>query len=140
MTQRIKITSKALPRLEVTSETLPSIDKTEVASALGTVKDEVKLNAKGSPPSVFALRQEMAARLISSGGRPSLEGTTRRQKIPMAESDWVQLCELAALLEDEELRPTPGQVASVLLHHALLHLDLPKTRSDLKEKIRSNLL
>jgi len=70
----------------------------------------------------FALRAEVTSRLSSSGGRPSLDGTTRRQKIPLSDTDWALLEQLAENLADQEYRPSPSQVASILLHRALKSL------------------
>lgn len=61
-----------------------------------------------------SLQQEVRRRLRSSGGRPALEGAHRRKKIPLTDSDWKQLNDLA-----ESLQISPGQVASLLLHRIL---------------------
>jgi hypothetical protein len=68
---------------------------------------------------LFALRQELCERLQSTGGRRSLEGATRRQKIPLSEADWQRLQQLAELSQTNGMRPTAGQVAGTLLHQAL---------------------
>jgi hypothetical protein len=67
---------------------------------------------------LFGLRQALAERLRSTGGRPSL-GVSRRQKIPLDEADWELLCRIAELLSDEGMTPTPGQVAGELLHQRI---------------------
>jgi hypothetical protein len=73
----------------------------------------------GSPPALLALRHELERRLHSTGGRPSLEGTSRRQKIPLSEEDWRLLEQLAQHDALRGLHTTPGQIASALLHQAL---------------------
>ena len=89
---------------------------------------------------LFGLRQALGARLKSTGGRPSL-GVARRQKIPLDDADWGLLCELAETLADDESRPTPGQVASELLHQRLMEVrdkmgprDAGPPRSPLRHK------
>jgi hypothetical protein len=57
--------------------------------------------------------------LRSTGGRRSLEGASKRQKIPLLEGDWERLQEIAEASQSEGIHPTPAQVASILLHRAL---------------------
>lgn len=95
----------------------------EVASALGAERLGEARERGGGPLALFALRQDLAERLRSTGGRRSLEGTTRRQKIPIGELDWLVLEYLASHLRSEERRPTASQVASALLRRALGDVD-----------------
>ena len=80
---------------------------------------------QASPVALLAVRAELARFLRSTGGRPSLEGTTRRQKIPLADADWADLQDLAAQLGTTAPRATAGQVASVILHRGLRDLMRP---------------
>jgi len=82
-----------------------------------------------------AVRQELLSRLTSTGGRPGLKGTTRRQKIPLDDEDWSRLQKIAEALNDDEVRPTPGQVASVLLHRLLENIDINGTTTTLGNEI-----
>jgi len=124
MTRRIKTSSKPLSSVRTISRRAPSIDKTTVAKALG-VEDlsETDAELRGSPPSLFALRQELCERFRSTGGHRSLEGATRHQNISLSDEDWERLQKLAELSQSEGVYPTPGQVAGVLLHQALEMLD-----------------
>jgi len=72
-----------------------------------------------SPPALHALRSALLQGLRSEGGRPRLEGTERRQKIPMKEADWVRLEKIARSLQASGAKVTAGQVASHLLHQAI---------------------
>ena len=83
--------------------------------------EETKI--KGSPLQLIALRQELYSRLRSTGGRRSLKGVSRRQKIPLSEEDWEKLQKLAEQNQSEKITPSPAQVASVLLHQALEELE-----------------
>lgn len=129
MSPRIKRTDKSLPRVRSTSKRAKRIDPARVASALGAEPAGAEISLKGSPLSLFGLRQELARRLTSTGGRPSLEGTTRRQKIPMHDADWERCEELAERVADQEIRPTAGQVAGILLHQSLEILDIGKLKA-----------
>jgi hypothetical protein len=121
MTARIKNTGNQLPAVVSTSKRARSIDQAQVAKALDTEQpDERKEDLQAeSPPALFGLRQEMYQRLRSTGGRRSLEGAGKRQKIPLLEGDWERLQDVAEASQSAGVRPTPAQVASVLLHRAL---------------------
>lgn len=128
MSQRIKQTGTTLRKVRNIGRTLPKVDATLVAERLGAQQSLTpEVEHRGGMPALLALRQELARRLISTGGRPGLAGTERRQKIPLADADWEALEELARGISDEQLNPTPGQVASVLLHNALQEI-LRKTK------------
>jgi hypothetical protein len=127
MTHKIRSTSKRSPTIISTSRRARTIDKAEVAKAIGAEKvHEAVSGLRGSPPALFGLRRELQRRLRSTGGRPSLEGASRRQKIPLSDEDWKRLEKVAAASRDDEFSPTPGQVASVLLSVIL---------QDMEEKI-----
>lgn len=124
MTPRIKSNSKPLPSIVSNSQRASSIDKTMVAKSIGAEdSQEIEIDPKGSPFALFALRQELSKRLRSTGGRRSLEGVSRRQKIPLSEEDWKRLQKLAEVSQSEGVHPTPAQVASVLLLQALNELE-----------------
>lgn len=120
--KRIGITSKLAPRIRHTGPAHRLIAPEVVASALEG--DPVGSLAEGvNPVSLVALRNEIGRRLTSTGGRPSLEGTERRQKVPLDDQDWTRLCVLADRIAVGGPRPTPGQVASALLRLALTSFD-----------------
>jgi hypothetical protein len=124
MARKIKSTSKRSPTIVSTSKRARTIDKGEVAKAIGAEKaHEIPGGLRGSPPALFGLRRELHRRLRSTGGRPSLEGASRRQKIPLSEEDWRRLEKVAEASKDEEFCPTPGQVASVLLSEILQKME-----------------
>ena len=120
--KRIKDTSPTQPRIRDTSPLQPRVDPLMVARALGA--EVIGTVPKGLNPMAFAaLRQDLFRRLVSTGGRPSLEGVDRRQKVPISDEDWKRLRRLAARLATPTQRPAPAQVASALLHLALANLD-----------------
>jgi len=115
----IKSTSKKASRIKSPRKG-QRVDRDEVAEALGAESASRRVGRRGSVAARFALQQELANRLRSTGGRRRIAGTTRRQKIPIGESDWTVLQYLARRLRSEDRRPTPGQVASLLLHQAII--------------------
>lgn len=116
---KIKITTKTAPKIKVTTKTAERIDPAELARALGAEPTEYQVKLPPSHPTGQAVRREIYERLRSNGGRPALEGSERRQKIPISDADWARLCAAAEKLHDEQAKPTPGQVAAILLRRGL---------------------
>ena len=119
MTKKLVDKGPAMKKIRDTSKIEPRIDPRQLAAALGAEPVPEAQDAAGSPLAAMAVRQEMARRLQSSGGRPALEGTTRRAKIPLSDEEWQQLETIAAAIACAGCAPTAGQVASVLLNLAL---------------------
>jgi hypothetical protein len=95
------------------------IDSARVASALGAERSLESDTAGQGPITLFLVRQELFNRLLSTGGRPALEGTTQRPKIPLSDKTWRELEAIADALASKEGTPSAGQVASVLITLAL---------------------
>jgi len=114
----IRQTSRTLRKVQVSGPTLRRVDPAKVARALGAERTGQPVSTRQSPAALFGLRQALASRLRSRGGRPSL-GLAQRQKIPLAEADWKMLHHLAQNLSKDGVHPTPGQVASELLREKL---------------------
>lgn len=68
---------------------------------------------------ILSVRDLMERTLRSSGGRPSLESASGQAKIPRIPSDWDKIESLSAACSDLPMRPSPGQVAAMLIHIAL---------------------
>jgi len=114
----IRNRSRSAPRIRHVGQSAGRVSSAEVARALGAERVGTAVRS-GGPLTIFAVREELTARLRSTGGRRSLEGTTRRQKIPLGEVDWLVLEYLARQLATDERRPTASQVASAILRRAL---------------------
>lgn len=116
---RLVITDKPKPRLQVAEpRTRRRITPHEIEMGLGAERVGT-IPPDGSPLSAYALRQELLRRLRSTGGRPGLDGTDMKAKVPMRRSRWEKLSELAEKVESENFRPTPAQLASVILDAAI---------------------
>jgi hypothetical protein len=132
--KRIKITSKLSPRIRHTGPAEPLVDPESIAAALDAkLVDTIPLGL--APPALHALRAEISSRLTSTGGRPALAGTVRRQKIPLNDEDWARLLRLARRFDQDRIHPTPGQVASALLCISLANLDLAESLLRAREPI-----
>ena len=122
MHKGIRVKESTEKPIRVTSSTAARLDPADIARALGAEPAGVTREGALAPPTRFAVQQELFNRLQSSGGRPALEGTTRRAKIPLSDQEWQQLEALAASVSATGFAPSAGQVASVLLTAALKQL------------------
>ncbi len=124
MTGEIRSTSKTMRTIKSTTRRHRTIDHAQIARSLGVeVNDEpTSRDLSGSSPALFALRQDLYRLLRSTGGRRSLKGAGKRHKIPLMEGDWERLEDAARASGNEDIHPSPAQVASLLIHHALNHL------------------
>ena len=109
-------------RISDTSDTLPRIDALRVVHALGAEPSELTLGIAGGPLSLFQVKQELSHRLQSTGGRPSLSGTSARKKVPLNDDLWEELEKIASEVSTPGFSPSAGQIASVLLALALRSL------------------
>jgi hypothetical protein len=79
---RLVISDKAKPLLDIVEpERRRIISPEEIERRLGA--RYVATLPPGGPMSAFALRRELFRRLRSTGGRPGLDGTDMKPKIPM---------------------------------------------------------
>jgi hypothetical protein len=131
MARRITPTDRPLAEIRDVGSTLPRVDPAMVAEALGAEDAGIPIAMERGPVSLFHLRAELISRL-TKGGRPSLEGATRRLKIPVTDRQWQELEELAASLSSEiGFAPSAGQVASVLIS---LSIPIAKRETQLLRK------
>ena len=119
MSYRVKVTSASFRRIRHSGKIHPKVSPQEAARALSAQEVEPVAGVGGSPHALHAIRTDIANRLLSTGGRPSLVGTTRRQKIPLMPEDWTALERIADELSEPGHRITAGQVASALVHERL---------------------
>jgi hypothetical protein len=119
---RLVISDQPKPRLEVSEPTTRRrINPENIEEGLGAEQVGL-LPPSGSPISAYALRQALFRRLRSTGGRPGLDGSDTKPKIPMRRSQWSQLQRLAELVQKNDFHPTPAQLASVLLEAGIAQL------------------
>jgi len=139
MTRKDHTANSAVRRIRDVGVTSRRLDPAIIAEALGADEAGPALGRKGSPTSVLQIRAELASRLHSSGGRPALEGANRRVKIPVTDSQWQELEDLAASFSDLGFAPSAGQVASVLLSLALplAKNEIPRLKKELVSHVSS---
>lgn len=120
MIKRVKVTGAKAALIRSTTKAEPRIDPMYVAAKLGA--EHVMSMPTGMSPPLLELRRQLFATLKSRGGRPGLEGTELRPKIPMSADDWRRLEEVAGELAADGFAPTAGQVGAQLLHAALVKM------------------
>jgi hypothetical protein len=118
MAKVLKVAGARVPLIHSTTARARHV-KLDLADALGAEPLPGRLPRLQSPVGLLAVRAELAKALGSTGGRPGIRGISRRQKIPLADTDWAHLERLAERISSRGPRATAGQVASVLLHLAL---------------------
>ena len=133
MSKRIRTTEPTAPRIRISEPTVQRVDPQSVAEALGGEPCSERLDSSPGPITLYALRQELFGRRQSSGGRPGIEGTSFRAKIPLGERDWQRLETLAATLSAEGFSPSAGQVGSVLLSLALRSLTKDLSSAEMEQ-------
>jgi len=121
MAKKINIVSKALERIDISGPALPRVEQAEFAAALDAEPCGDLLTHQLDLISLGELGNALIKRLRSTGGRPWLEGTTERCKVPLTPDDVAKLEQIIAVLEAETgKRPALGHIASVILS---IHLD-----------------
>lgn len=118
MRSKLKVTSRPASVIRHSGPAFRTVGADAVAKALGA-EAMPREDLHGAPISLHALRRQLEIRVRSTGGRPSLEGATKIQKIPLKPEDWSRLEELAAQLSQQGVSATAGQVASVMVHKQL---------------------
>lgn len=97
-----------------------------IAERLGAVKvgtvPDVGGGAFGAARLTALLRDRMVAGEGRRPGRPTIREWTRRDKVPMAESTYRKLVEVAARGSTSERRLSPMQVAAQVLEEAVRKL------------------
>ena len=87
MASKLKITSRSAGTIRHAGAAFRSVGPDAIAKALGVEEGVCMKNVHGAPISLHALRRELETRVRSTGTRPSLEGATKIQKIPLRPED-----------------------------------------------------
>ncbi|MDP1611291.1 MAG: hypothetical protein Q8M11_09545 [Sulfuritalea sp.] len=120
MAATIKNTAHCAARIKATSaRATKRVDARTVAQAFGARPAGIGTGGDSNPFSLWQLRGELERLLQSTGGRPALPTEGERVKIPKIPSDWTFIEAVAANTANLPLRPSPAQVAAVMLHMAV---------------------
>jgi hypothetical protein len=108
-------------RLKNISKKPTSLSVNRVIAAFGGKSAPVKAGNVKDPITLLAIREALVDRLRSTGGRPSLTGDSLRQRVQISAKDWKKITTIASHFEVGRHKPSPAQVASILIHFALEH-------------------
>lgn len=122
MSERIRHSTNAYPRIKDTSKTLEHIDFAPVAEELGAEEVSGQVLGSVNPISFFALRERLRSELVSSGGRPGRKDPVQRRKVPVTDEEWLRLKEIAGVMRRTGVSAAPGQIAGILLRQRLEQL------------------
>jgi hypothetical protein len=137
MAKKIRDIGEKFKRIRDIGEHYPPVDPSTIAAALGG--ELVGTRQKGgSPLAVFAARQALARRLSSAPAALVATNGAQRVDILLSEKDWCQLQHLVAALENDEVRPTVGQVVGALLKLSLIAADPGLIRQELQRQATTN--
>ena len=135
MARRFVLAEETKPRVILEDAPKPRVDEAGLARALGASVVVPSPSQGGSPVTWYGVREEVARRLKSKGGRPGLPGSEPR-KVPLTEEDWRMVRELAAAMSEPGFHPSAGQVAGVLLGRAVREAKeslVDQTKRELRE-------
>ncbi len=121
---RIKLSGPTAKRIVFKDASARRVPTAGLGDRLGAEVVGGAPTRSGAPLSRAALREEVFHRLRSTGGRPGLEGTERK-KIPLTAGDWERIERVAHDIAEPGFRPSPMQVASIVLSLALRRMDEP---------------
>lgn len=106
----------------------------DIRNALGASRIiRIQPGATRGPLDLLALRERVAGRLRSSGGRPTDPDWSVTRQVRFREDVWLRLEELALELSREGAKVSPGQLAAVLLESMVEEIDTPLRAVRLKE-------
>lgn len=114
-------TGARAPRLKVTSARQPRVSPEKVVQGFdGTPVG--RLEGQVNPGDLLAIRDVLAARLKSSGGRPALDGA-EKHKVPVLNEDWEKLARVAEEVRHQwGISATAAQVCGAAIHVACQRL------------------
>lgn len=121
------------PRADVVHRVKPRVGRAGLAGALGAEEAARVPEGPDTPAGFVALRAEVFRRLRSTGGRPGLAGAERR-KIPVTDAGWSAAALAARDMAAPGFRPSPAQVAAVVLDIALR--DMPRLAGKAERELR----
>jgi hypothetical protein len=128
MSRRLILTDETKRRVPLTDVPKGRVSVGDLAAALGASNVVAAPASGGSPVSWFAVRQEVARRLRSTGGRPGLPDAEPR-KVTLTQEEWDMVKQVTDAMAELGFRPSSGQVAGVLLGQAIrsVHASLPRS-------------
>jgi hypothetical protein len=115
MARQVILTDQPKRRVVLADAGKRRVRVANLAAQLGAADESEAPASGGSPVSFVAIREELARRRHTSGGRPGLVDADRK-KIPITDEVWSVVEKIAGELAEPGFHPSAGQVAGVLLN------------------------
>jgi hypothetical protein len=120
MAKRINIVGAKPKRIGIVNRPKPRLDPAEIAEGLGAVPCGERVAGNLDLIDLAELGTQLLARLRSSGGRPALTDATEICRVPLGVEDFKALEKLTEqIAQTTGTKPSPGQVASVIVRNYL---------------------
>lgn len=99
----------------------------DLGEALGASRSiPVMTSQLMTPLDVLALREEVAQRIHSTGGRPTDPEWTIQRQVPFRPETWKTLQQMAVDLQASGASASPAQLAALFIEHAVRAISLQK--------------
>ena len=105
------------------SSTRRRVRSGDFSNVLGASKSFPVMSEPHGPFGAGALLEELNARLVSRGGRPSDPAATIRRLVPLKKQVWKELQTHARVLSGQGKHVSPGQLAAMLLEKSVASLE-----------------
>jgi hypothetical protein len=136
MTRGDAVTFATKRKVNLTGRMKHRIDPSILEKAVGADETILAPTAADTPLGFVAIRQELAAALRSTGGRPGFPDAERR-KIPVTEPVWRIVSHAAESMAGPGFHPSAAQVASAILAVAVRTM-APETLREAEHALRAS--
>lgn len=130
------VVKQASPRIRDVSRREPAIPIGEVAEAFRARPMHLNMGGDTNPLSLVAVREQLIGRLRSTGGRPALADTDTKMKVPIGTDDLRVVEVIAEKIAPDRPKPSPAQVAGIILHLALRRFSEDDLRAEVERGVR----
>ncbi len=108
--------------------------KVEWGAALGADHAIPVANASfATPIDLLALREEVVARIRSTGGRPTDQTWTLERQVPFRAEVWKALQEMSEQMRETGASASPAQLAALFIEQGVRALGSPRRRRRTRE-------
>ncbi len=126
MKKPVKIKAPAVTRIVDSSPKPKRISGEEVAEALGANPAGRTIRGNLPPSAHVQLVAQVAAEIVSTGGRPARKEQIERKKIPLTKNEWDKLKEIAEECNLQGVTASPAQICGLIVSEGLRKYEVPQ--------------
>lgn len=124
MAKKIEIVGAQPKKIEIVDRPKRRIEPADLAAALGANLDGEERVENLDLIALADIGTKLLGRLRSSGGRPALSDASEICRVPLSRGDMTALEKMtSAIGQQTGVRPSPGQLASMIVHQYLTPSD-----------------